>query len=125
MNSFSKEKAVLSAALNDSGDMTLLRDNNVIRYHSHASKHELTLSLATHLFKYSAEKTAMFANSNIPATVPFVRANINICDILNLQAQLPGIGAFGEADSDTVLGVTFTVLNVCAMRWVLMLGYLN
>ena len=106
MHSFSQDTSALTAALNVSGDMTLLRGDHVIRYSSSATSQTLTLTLSTHLLQYSAENSAMFANSKIPSSLPFVRASINVCDIMALQAQLPGVGAFGSAGSDAVLGIT-------------------
>ena len=108
MHSFSQDTSALTAALNVSGDMTLLRGDHVIRYSSSATNQTLTLTLATHLLQYSAENSAMFANSKIPSSLPFLRASINVCDIMALQAQLPGVGAFGSAGSDAVLGITLT-----------------
>ena len=106
MHSFSQDTSALTAALNVSGDMTLLRGDHVIRYSSSATSQTLTLTLSTHLLQYSAENSAMFANSKIPSSLPFLRASINVCDIMALQAQLPGVGAFGSAGSDAVLGIT-------------------
>ena len=108
MYSFSQETPALIAALNVSGDMTLLRDNHVIRYYSSATSNTLTLTLATHRLKYRADNSTLFTHSKIPASLPFVRASINVCDILALQAQLPGIGAFGRAGSDAVLAIAVT-----------------
>ncbi len=108
VHSFGQDTSALITALNVSGDMTLLRGDHVIRYSSNATSHTSALTLATHLLQYSAENSAMFANSKIPTSLPFVRASIHVCDILALQAQLPGIGTFGSAGSDAVLGIALT-----------------
>lgn len=98
------EPSSVIKALNDSGDMTLLGGNYIIRYHSSASESNRVISLITRQLKYKAENTHMF-NGPIPEAVPYIRANINICDIKSLAAQLPGAGAFGKLGSDPVLAL--------------------
>lgn len=94
----------LASALNQSGDMTLLGGNYIIRYHSSATNSDQTLSLLTRQLKYKAENAPMFRGP-IPEAVPYLRAKIDLCDISALTAQLPGAGAFGKTGSDRVLAV--------------------
>lgn len=94
----------LLTALNHSGDMTILGGNYIIRYHSSVSESGQVLSLITRQLKYKAENAHMF-NGPIPDAVPYVRANIEICSINTLAAQLPGAGAFGQPGSDSVLAI--------------------
>ncbi len=92
------------SVFNSSGDMTLLGRNHIIRYHSSVSETGRVMSFMTRQLKYKAENAHMFSGP-IPDAVPYIRANINICGITSLAAQLPGAGAFGKSGSDPVLAL--------------------